>query len=146
MHTAPSRAQTLPPLGPSFCSFFLRPIFIYSILSPAPSKPTQEVKFLISILELSFRISARTPTILTKKDTLFWLVTPCISERIKRIEGSYRFCLQGSKRKPRKKQAEVHIWFTLQPWKWRRYIYPRRQTVSEIHDAATQNTAPQQLP
>lgn len=70
--------------------------------------PAQAINFLTSILELSVRISNGTPTIVTEESSLLWHVTPCSSERIKRIEEYYHFYLQDS-RTSRGRNQQNHI-------------------------------------
>jgi hypothetical protein len=83
-------------------------------------------------------------TAVTVKSAVFWVVTPCSSERTQRFGGIYLLNLQGRRvRHARNQQKQTAsycwflTWFTLRPWRWRRYVSPKRRVLSGLNGFAT---------
>jgi hypothetical protein len=84
----------------------------------------------------------------TMKNTVFWDVAPCRSCVNQRFGGTYRLHLQGKKnprvRNQRKQVAVCSSWFLTRgfflPWRWRRYVPPKRWFTQDLHGATSQKT------
>jgi hypothetical protein len=83
------------------------------------------------------------------KSTILWDITPCSPLSVNlRFGGTYRFHFQGKKiiwtRNQRESMLQAcHAGFLLslffRPWRWRRYIPPKRRlTLNGLHGAISQ--------
>jgi hypothetical protein len=87
------------------------------------------------------------------KTAVFWDVTPCRYFVNRRFGGTYRLHLQGIRNTRAMNQREqVAVdWATcsrcfiarvfLIPWRWRRYVPPKRRLTKYLHGAKSQKTA-----
>jgi hypothetical protein len=79
---------------------------------------------------------------------IFWVVTPCISERPRRFGGTYRLHFQI----PQLSIYSYFCWFlpwvTFLCWRWRRYFLPKRRSFSNLQPrkATAVNTSTAALP
>jgi hypothetical protein len=82
------------------------------------------------------------------KNAVFWGSAPCRSCVNRRFGGRYCLRLQG--RKIRKRGASVSRWLQstagssladFLPWKWRRYLPPKRLFTQDLHGAKSQRAA-----
>jgi hypothetical protein len=69
------------------------------------------------------------------KSTAFWVVKPYSSETGRRFGQTYHFHLQGQKVCKAINQlaacsGSLHSWLDLWPWRWRRYVPPKRRPSS----------------
>jgi hypothetical protein len=82
-------------------------------------------------------------TKLSIKSIIFWDVTPCSLLRCnQRFEGTYRLHLQG-RRKYFSKNHLLTCWFLLKfflrPWRWRRYVPPKRRLhLNRLHGVTSE--------
>jgi hypothetical protein len=77
------------------------------------------------------------------RSTVFWVLTPCSSDKSRRFERSYHLYLQS----PTGKQSGKSLftasfwwflaWLILRLWRWR-YVPTKRQTLSQRHDGTIQ--------
>jgi hypothetical protein len=78
------------------------------------------------------------------KNAVFWDVAPCLSCVNRRFGGTYHLHLQGKKIRERgtsvSKQLQTRSRIFL-PWRWRRYVPPKRRFVQERHGATSQKAA-----
>jgi hypothetical protein len=79
------------------------------------------------------------------KNGVFWDVAPCKYCINRRFGGTHRLNLQG-RRKKEKSASEEPAWaggcsFILLPWRWRRYVPPKRRFIQYLHGATSQKTA-----
>jgi hypothetical protein len=87
-------------------------------------------------------------TAVTMKNAVFWDVAPCRScEMNRRFGGTYRLRLQGRIIRERGTSVSCYL-LTLVPcsriflpWRWRRYVPPKRRFISQdLHGATSQKT------
>jgi hypothetical protein len=86
-------------------------------------------------------------TAVTMKNAVFWDMASCRSCVNRRFWGAYRLHLQGRKIRERGISVCCHL-LTLVPrsrnflpWRWRRYVPPKRWFTQELHGATSQKTA-----
>jgi hypothetical protein len=74
------------------------------------------------------------------KSADFWVVRPCSVDRARRFRRTYCLYFQGRIKNSRSRQQICWflVWFTFLPWIWRRYIAPRRRSLSYLHGVTTQ--------
>jgi hypothetical protein len=91
-------------------------------------------------------------TSVTMKNAVFWDVAPCRYYVNRRFRGTYRLHLQGRIKNLwamiQREQAAAtwSRWFLargffLLPWRWRRYVPPKRRFIQYLHGATSQKTA-----
>jgi hypothetical protein len=85
-------------------------------------------------------------TAVTMKNAVLWDVAPCRYCVNRRFRGTYRLHLQGRKiREPGTSCSHLHKLVPRSriflPWRWRRYVPPKRRFTQYIHDATSQSTA-----
>jgi hypothetical protein len=81
------------------------------------------------------------------KSSVFWDITPCSPLKVnRRFRGTYRLYLQGRRTSRTRNQPESR-WqtetclFSLRPWRWSRYVSPKRQlTFNGLHSVRRQYT------
>jgi hypothetical protein len=88
------------------------------------------------------------------KNAVFWDVAPCRSCVNRRFGGTYRLHIQGIKIGER--GSNVSRWLhtadcnhlltlvprsRILPWRWRRYVPPKRRLTHDLHGATSQKTA-----
>jgi hypothetical protein len=71
--------------------------------------------------------------------TVFWDITPCSPLKVSRsFGGTYHLNLQGGSARHLLSRLFLS-WFFLRPWRWRRYIPPKRRlTFIGLHDVISQ--------
>jgi hypothetical protein len=78
-----------------------------------------------------------------KNNAVFWDAASCISCINRRFGGMYRLYLQD--RRIRDLGTSVSRWLQRSriflPWRWRRYIPPKRRLIQDLHGATSQKTA-----
>jgi hypothetical protein len=87
-------------------------------------------------------------TAVTMKNAVIWDVAPCRSCLDRRFGGTYRLHLQGRKIRERGPSVACSHLLTLVPhsrtflpWRWRRYVPPKRRFTQELHGVTSQKTA-----
>jgi hypothetical protein len=74
----------------------------------------------------------------TMKNAIFWDVVLCRSCVNRRFAGLYRLHLQGGCSHLLTLVSLTRIFL---PWRWRRYVPPKRQFTQDLHSATSQKTA-----
>jgi hypothetical protein len=115
-------------------------IFLYNVLDTwtrLEHTPRKSQKILLQETGAS-KCSAKIATQLLK-NAVFWDVAPCRSCVNRRFRVSYRLHLRG--RKIRWLRTLVPRSRIFLPWRWRRYVPPKRRFIQDLHGAVSQNTA-----
>jgi hypothetical protein len=91
------------------------------------------------------------------KNAVFWDVAPCRSCVTRRFGGTYRLHIQGRKIRERGTSESTGCFSTgdsvcshllslvprsrnFIPWRWRRYVPPKRRVTQDLHGATSQKT------
>jgi hypothetical protein len=69
-------------------------------------------------------------TAVATKNAVFWDVAPCRSCVNRRFGGTYRLHLHGRKL----------LTLVILPWRWRRYVLPKRRFTQDLHDSTSHKT------
>jgi hypothetical protein len=67
-------------------------------------------------------------------------VTLCNSGNTRRFVGTYHLHPQGNRQKQATRWAQIAAHFCWLPWRWRRYVPPKRRASSKLHGVRTQKT------
>jgi hypothetical protein len=98
--------------------------------------PSEEIR-VRTLLLIRFQLL----TAVTMKYTVLWVVTLCSSETAKRFWVTCRLNLQGRKASKATNQPDVCWfldWLSFRPWRWRRYVPPKRRVLSELYGVTPQ--------
>jgi hypothetical protein len=101
----------------------------------------QYVQFAIWVSnERHYSPSCSSKPLFILRSTVFWVVTPCSSEKASRFGRTCHLYLQGRTVNQAGRAlfaacfCRFLVWLILRLWRWRRCVPPKRQALSERHD------------
>jgi hypothetical protein len=80
--------------------------------------------------QISTQLSTSYKHVYFMKRLAFWIITPCSSQSPMFWQAHLATCF-----------CWFLAWLTLQPWRWRRYFFPKFWALSKSHSIASQKTA-----